>query len=96
MKCDIRKFAFPMDIVNEKYTDVIDTKTMILCSRNEKFNMYEWIVTNMDEPLANAYNIAAVEVFDCDSDQMCFPGFKLARNFGHNAIYPHMYYRESE
>ena len=94
MKCDIRKFAFPMEIVNTQYLDILNTETMELVNCNQKFNIIEWIVLNMDEPFANAYNVIAVEVFDSDSDKLCIPGFKLAYNFGHNAIYPHRYYRE--
>lgn len=96
MKFDIRKFAFPMEIVNAQYLDILNTETMELVNCKKKFNMLEWVVPNIDEPLANAYNIAAIEVFDSDNDQICYPGFKLARNLGHNAIYPHMYYREIE
>lgn len=97
MKCSIRKFAFPISIIQEKgLVDVLNTKTMCLCKSNRTFHPMEWIILEIDEPFAIVYNVAAVEIFDSDSDELSYPGFKLARNCGHNAIYPHMYYRESE
>lgn len=96
MKCDIRKFAFPMDIVMKSYTDIINTKTMTFAKHDGRFYLREWIIPDTNEPFVIAYSIDAVEIFDSDRDDLCYPGFKLARNWGHNAIYPHMYYRESE
>lgn len=96
MKCEIRKFSFPMNIVMESYVDIVDTNTMMFINSNETVDLREWIIPDMSAVLALAYRADAVEVFDSDGDDLCYPGFKLARNCGHNAIYPHMYYRESE
>jgi hypothetical protein len=96
MKCDIRKFAFPMDIVMESYVDIVDTNTMMFINSNDAVGLREWIIPDISASLAIAYRTNAVEVFDSDRDDLCYPGFKLARGCGHNAIYPHRYYRESE
>ena len=96
MKCDIRKFAFPMNIVMESYVDIIDTNTMMFINSNEAVDLREWIIPDMSASLALAYRIDAVEVFDSDRDDLHYPGLKLARNCGHNTIYPHMYYREDD
>ena len=96
MKCDIRRFAFPKDIVMRSYVDIVDTSTMMFANSDEVVDLRYWIILDIKEPLALAYNTVAIEIFDSDRDDLNYPGFKLASNCGHNAIYPHMYYRESE
>jgi hypothetical protein len=76
--------------------DVLNTDTMALSKNNGKFNPNDWIVLEEDEPFAIVYHVDAVEVFDSDRDDLRYYGFKLARGCGHNSIYPHRYYRESE
>lgn len=95
MKCDIRKFTFPMNIVHANYMEIVDTETMQFAKSDlGDFDYNNWIILDPDEHFAVAYNIVAIEAFDSDSDELNYIGFKLSRNCGHNSVYPHLYYRE--